>query len=170
MAQRLFFNMSNLLSQFFLHFQVTLTGNHDALCLRAAGTVHGFCPVTDGCRAQAEVFNEAQDFQAVFRRYGRYAFEVFIDIGPDFRIPQVDFRRCRHNQAAGDIFGQADNFIGEPGDVLLAHVGQQQVDEVVARFRRFAQGRAGNAATEEGFRCCISMILSLMCDALAQPL
>ena len=51
MAQRLFFNMGNLLSQFFLHFQVTLTGNHDALSLRAASTVHGFCPVADGCRA-----------------------------------------------------------------------------------------------------------------------
>ena len=136
--------MRNSFSQLFLHAQVALTGNHNTLCLRRACTVHGFCTVADSCRAKAEVFDETQYFQAVFRRYGAYAAEIFFNVRPDLRIAKVFFRRSRYHEAAGNIFGKADDFIGKTGDVLLAYVRQQEVDEIVARSGLRTQCGAGD--------------------------
>ena len=101
----LFFNVCNSFSQGFLHTQVALTGNHDTLCLRRTCTVHGFCTITNSCRAEAEVFVEALDFETIFCRYIIDAAEVFINVRPNLRITEVFFRRCCNHQATSNIFG-----------------------------------------------------------------
>ena len=45
----------DILGQLLLALDVALSGDHDALCLRGASTVHGLGPVSDGGGTQAEV-------------------------------------------------------------------------------------------------------------------
>lgn len=47
----LFFDPGNFFSQIFLMFDVALAGDHNALCLRRACTMHRFGSVTDRCCA-----------------------------------------------------------------------------------------------------------------------
>ncbi len=77
------------LGQLFLVGQVALTGDHDALGLGRAGTVHGLGAVADGGGAQGQVLDEAQNAQAVLGGDGGHALEVFVDDGPQLLVAEV---------------------------------------------------------------------------------
>ncbi|CAN4071960.1 D-alanyl-lipoteichoic acid biosynthesis protein DltB, partial [Dysosmobacter welbionis] len=79
--------------------------------------------------------------------------ELVADLPDSLAVPahhrvgvEVLLGRHRHHQAARDVLRQADDLIGEPSHILLAHVGQQQVDLIVARLRPEALRGAGDAA------------------------
>ena len=120
--------------------------------------MHGLGPVTHGRRAQAQVLDEPHDPLTVL---GLHALpggeELVADVADGLAVPAhhrvgVEVLLGRHgdHQAAGDILRQADDLIGEPGHVLLAHIGQQKVDLIVARLGLEALGRAGDAAAVQG--------------------
>ena len=111
--------------------------------------MHGFGPVAHGRRAQRQILDQAQDPHPVFRRHRINAFEVLLHDRADFRIAQIFLRRHGHHQAAGNIFGQPGDLVREPGHVLLADIGQQQIDQVGSRRGRRSFGRAGDAGRIE---------------------
>ena len=69
--------------------------------------------------------------------------------GPIFSSSEVLRRRHGDHEAAGDVLGEAGDLVGEAGHVLLADVGQQHVDLVVAGRHLDALVGAGEAAREE---------------------
>ena len=120
--------------------------------------MQGLGAVADSGGAQAQVLDEAHDALAVL---GADAFaggeELVADLTDGLAVPAhhslaVEVLLGGHgdHQAAGDVLGQADDLIGEAGDVLLADVGQQQIDLIVARLGLEALGGAGDAAAEQG--------------------
>ena len=64
--------------------------------------------------------------------------------------PEVGLGGGGDHQDAGDVLRQADDLVGEAGHVLLAHVGQQQVDYIAAAGGGVALGGAGDAAAVQG--------------------
>ena len=95
----------------------------------------------------------------------------FSTMGPIFSSARSWARRHGDHEAAGDVLGQARDLVGEAGDVLLADVGQQHVDLVVAGRHLDALVGAGEPHENSvSLRCVISMSLSLMWLALAAPL
>ncbi len=75
---------------------------------------------------------------------------VLVDDGPQLLVAEVGLAGGGDHQAAGDVLDQTDDLIGEAGHVLLADVGQQQVDHVVAALGGGALGGAGDAAAVQG--------------------
>ena len=137
---------ANVFGQRLLVLQVALAGDHDALGLGGAGPVHGLGAVAHRGGAQGEVLDEPQDAQPVLGGHGVDPPQVLVDDGTQLGIPEVGLGGGGDHQTAGDVLGQPDDLIGEAGDVLLAHVGQQQVDEVAAALGGVALGGAGDAA------------------------
>ena len=112
------------LGQLFLVGQVALTGDHDALRLGRAGALHGLGAVAHGGGAQRQVFNEAQDAQAVLGGDAVHAAEILVDDGAQLGVPEVGLGGSGDHQAAGNVLRQANDLVGEAGHVLLADVGQ----------------------------------------------
>ena len=108
--------------------------------------MHRFSPVANSRCSQRDVLDEPQDSHPVFGRNRSYATEILLDHLADFRMFQVFLGGHGHHEPAGDIFGQARNFIWKTGNVLLADVGQQHVYQVVSRGRLVAFRRTGDAA------------------------
>ena len=120
---KLFFNADNILNQLLFAIDIALARNHDALCLRRTGPMHGFGPITDGRGPEADVFEEAHDLHTVLRWNVFVGSEVFgADFANGFAVSARHRRRLKilvgrqgNHQAAGDVFRQADDFIGEAG-------------------------------------------------------
>ena len=64
---------------------------------------------------------------------------------------QVMLRRQCNHCATGNILCQSCDLVGESGHVLLANVGQQQIDQIGAGCGLVAFCRTGDAAGIEGF-------------------
>ena len=157
-GENLVLDTGNILGKLLLALDVALAGDHDALGLGRTGAVHGLGAVADSGGTQAQVLDEAQDALTVL---GGNAFpggeELVADLADGLAVAahhrvgvEVLLRGHGHHQAAGDVLGQADDLIGEAGDVLLADVGQQQVDLIVAGLGLEALRRAGDAAAVQG--------------------
>ena len=125
---------SDLLSQRLLHFHVGLASDHDALCLRRTSTMHGLRQIADSSSTHGHVFDQAQDTHAVFGRHAVDAAEVLVNVLMQFRMTVVCLGRQGNHRAASQILCQTSDVIREAGNVLLADVGEQQVDQVVARL------------------------------------
>ena len=120
--------------------------------------MHGLGAVADSGGTQAQVLDEAHDALAVLSRdtlAGRE--ELVADLADGLAVAanhgvavEVGLGGHGDHQAAGNILRQADDLIGEAGDVLLADVGQQQVDLIVARLGLEALSGAGDTAAEQG--------------------
>ena len=116
--------------------------------------MHGFGPVADGCRTQADVFEESHDSHSLLGRALAVSDKEFIaDLADGLAVSAYDhvrlevfFARHRYHQTACDVFRQSDDLIWESGDVLLADVCQKQVDDVAAGFGRVTFGGALGAA------------------------
>ena len=81
----------------------------------------------------------------MFRRHRLNSFKVFLHDRADFRIAQILLRRHGHHQPAGNVFSQPGDLVREPGHVLLADIGQHQIDQIGSRRGRRSFGRAGDA-------------------------
>ena len=157
-GENLVLDAGDVLGQLLLALDVALAGDHDALGLGRARAVHGLGAVAHGGRAQAQVLDEAQDALAVLRLDALPGHEELVaDLADGLAVAahhrvgvEVLLRGHGHHQAAGDVLRQTDDLIGEAGDVLLAHVGQQQVDLIVARLGLEALRGAGDAAAVQG--------------------
>ena len=119
--------------------------------------MHGLGAVAHSGGTQAQVLDEAHDTLAVLGGDTLAGGEELVaDLADGLAVAAhhrvgVEVLLGGHgdHQAAGDVLRQADDLIGEAGDVLLAHVGQQQVDLVVASLGLEALGGAGDAAAEQ---------------------
>ncbi len=70
--------------------------------------------------------------------------------GLSCRIAVISLGRLRYHDAAGQILCQTGDLIREAGDVLLADVSQQQVDQVVACLGLGALRGASDTAAVQG--------------------
>ena len=103
-------------------------------------------------RAQAHIFQEAHDPLAILSADTLAGGEVLVaDLADGLAVVAhhgvgLEVRLAGHgdHQAARDVLGQTHDHVGEAGHVLLADVGQQQVDLVVARL-----GEIGRASCRE---------------------
>ena len=120
--------------------------------------MHGLGAVADSGCAQAQVLDEAHDALTVLGGDTLAGGEELVaDLADGLAVPannhiavEVHLRGHGDHQAAGNVLCQTHDLIGEAGDVLLADVGQQQVDLVVARLGLKALGGTGDAAAEQG--------------------
>ena len=120
--------------------------------------MHGLGAVADSGCAQAQVLDEAHDALTVLGgntlASGK---ELVADLTDGLAVPannhiavEVHLRGHGDHQAAGNVLCQTHDLIGEAGHVLLADIGQQQVDLIVARLGLEALSGAGDAAAEQG--------------------
>ena len=169
----------HILGKLLLALDVSLTCNHDALSLGRACAVHGLGTVAHSRRAKAHILQEPHDALTVFRGNafpGRK--ELVADIADGLAVPsnhrvtvEVLLRGHGDHQAARDVLCKTHDLIGEAGDVLLADVGKEQINLIVARLGLEALGRAGDAAAEQGFvQWVISISLSFTAEAFSTPL
>ena len=120
--------------------------------------MQGFRSVADSGGTQTDVLQEAQDAHAVHgvhavlgAQQGRAEFAEGLAVLTDDQVGlEVLFGGHGDHQAARDVFCQSCDLVGESGDVLLADVGFQQVDLVVAGLRLVAVCGAGDAAAVHG--------------------
>ena len=151
-------NAGDILGKLLFALDIALAGDHDALGLGRTGAVHGLSAVANGGSAQAQVLNEAHNALTVLGLDALAAHEELVaDLADGLAVAahhrvgvEVHLRGHGDHQAAGNVLCQTDDLIGEAGDVLLADVGQQQVDLVVARLGLKALSGAGDAAAEQG--------------------
>ena len=147
-------NAGDVLSKLLLALDIALAGDHDALGLGRTGAVHGLGAVADSGCAQAQVLDEPQDPLTVLCAHTLPGGEELVaDLADGLAVAahhrvgvKVRLRGHGDHQAAGNVLCQTHDLIGEAGDVLLADVGQQQVDLIVARLRPEALRGAGDAA------------------------
>ena len=113
--------------------------------------MHGLGQVADSSRAHGHILDQAQQAHTVLGRNGSHTLEVLLDVIVGCRIAVICLGRLSNHDAAGQILCQTSDLIREAGDVLLADVCQQQVDQVVAGLGLGALRRARNAAAVQGF-------------------
>ncbi len=128
-----------------------MTGDLDALGLRAAGSVHGFGEIADGVAAEGHVFDEAEDAAAVFDIDAGAALQVFAEEGP--RVFGGEVLRGGHggDEATGEVLREAGDLVGEAGDVVLADVGEEVVGLVIAGGGLLGFVGGGDACPVDGF-------------------
>ena len=133
---------------------VPLPGDHHPLGLGRAGPVVGLRAVAHGGCAQTHILQETHDPLAILGADALVGGEILVaDLTDGLAVVAhhgtgLEVRLAGHgdHQATGDVLRQPHDLIGEPGDVLLADVGQQQVDLIVPRLGGAALAGAGDAA------------------------
>ena len=108
--------------------------------------MHGLCTVTYSCCTECQILNQTQNAQTVFSRNIFYAAQIFLDYRSKFLVTEVFLGRSCYHQTACDILCQTNNFIRIAGNILLADIGQQKVNQVSAGLGRESFCGTGNTA------------------------
>ena len=113
--------------------------------------MHGLRQIADCGGAHRHILDQAQQAHTILGGHGSHTLEVLLDVSVGCRVAVIRLGRLGYHDAAGQILCQTSDLIREAGDVLLADVCQQQVDQVVAALGLGALRRACNAAAVQGF-------------------
>ena len=112
--------------------------------------MHGLRQIADSCSTHGHVLDQAQQTHTVLGRNGSNALEVLLDVRLELRVAVISLGRLGYHQAACQILCQTSNLVREAGNVLLADVSQQQVDQVVACLGLGALRGASDTAAVQG--------------------
>ena len=112
--------------------------------------MHGLRQIADSCSTHGHVLDQAEQTHTVLGRNGSNALEVLLDVRLELRVAVISLGRLGYHQAACQILCQTSDLVREAGNVLLADVSQQQVDQVVACLGLGALRGASDTAAVQG--------------------
>ncbi len=114
-----------------LPLQVCVPLDDDALGLRRAGTMHRLHQIPHCQCSHCHRLYQPQHPLAVFRWERGRRGQILATPRPHFRLDEIGVRGHRPQQPPGDVMRQTGDFVGKPGPVLLADVGQEDVHRII---------------------------------------
>ena len=136
--------MSYRTSQLLLCLHITLTRDHNALSLWRASTMQALRAVAYGSGTEREVLDQTQDAHTIYRVRTLSTCEVLTYERPDLLMLQVSLARHRNHQTACYVLSETCALVRIAGYILLTYVGQEHIDQVVARLRLLSLSRASD--------------------------
>jgi len=95
--------------------------------------MHRFGPIAHSCRTEGNILDQAHNPASILERNIGRTFQILLQDLAYLRMIQVLLRCHGHHETTGDILSQTGDLVRETCDILLADIGQQQIDQIGAR-------------------------------------